>query len=496
MSNNKDSPVEVNIDTEGLENRIVDKFNLKFTALEEMLAKKEKTTALSEKVGSDKPVDFNWKEGIAEMLRSFKKTDNISVDTWQDRRPVDSVSVVTYNEKTKQHEYGLTEKLVETIGTIAQGANNCCIPEIWADKIERDHVYPGSVFLGAWFVNWYPDIEGKPGDTVRICRVAPSVCVDLSCDEPDTVAPVIACPYITLEHDVCATAICKNDMETVQLGLVDAITEGLGSCLQVCVDNYFFNVALSCTNAGTLACTGPMAGSIIVEAMGSMMAGNQSELKPKKLYDTHVIIPIGVVTCVHSEPQNKQNALTVVTHESVVHLKEKHSVQTVKNTLPLTRNELLNIDKIGLKTIHINIKKDTQDITQGLNHCMRNLEIGPTTNAIYVEEMINDSNFMKEKENHTQLTPSIYEIISKISSYCVNHATKQRIGRCFDLIGITNNSKNKRFNSSDQNLHACKGYHAPSRMGVAHAGHQLQLCQPLRGTRRDPRWKTRGSLWS
>jgi len=124
---NDNNPVEVNIDTEGLENRIVDKFNLKFTALEEMLAKKEKTEALSEKVGSDKPVDFDWKQGIAEMLKSFKKTDNISVDTWQDRRPVDAVSVVTYNKETKEHEYGLTEKLVETIGTIAQGANNCCL---------------------------------------------------------------------------------------------------------------------------------------------------------------------------------------------------------------------------------------------------------------------------------------------------------------------------------------------------------------------------------
>ena len=173
----------------------------------------------------------------------------------------------------------MTESLVEAIGTIAQGAANCCIPEIWADKIERDHVYPGSVFLDAWFVKWYDDIEGKPGDTVRICRVAPSVCVDLSCDEPDTVAPLIACPYITLEHDVCATAICKNDMETVQFGLVDAITEGLGSCLQVCVDNYFFNVALSCTNAGTLTCTGPMAGSILLEAMGSMMAGTYMPVK-------------------------------------------------------------------------------------------------------------------------------------------------------------------------------------------------------------------------
>jgi len=277
LSNENESPVEVNIDTEGLENRIVDKFNVKFTALEEMLAKKEKTEALSESTKDNKPVDFDYEKGILERLISERKSDNFTPDEF--RRPVKSVSIVTYNEKTKEHEYSLTESLVETIGTIAQGAANCCIPEIWADKIERDHVYPGSVFLGAWFVNWYDDIENRPGDTVRICRVAPAVCVDLTCDEPSTVAPTIACPSITLEHDVCALAICKNDMECVQTGLLDALNEGLGSCLQVCVDNYFFNVALSCTNAGTLVCTGPMAGSLIVEAMGSMMAGTYTPVK-------------------------------------------------------------------------------------------------------------------------------------------------------------------------------------------------------------------------
>jgi len=471
----EDSPVEVSIDTEGMENRIVEKFNAKFIDLEKMLAQKEKTEALSESTKSNKPVDFDWRNGIAEMLRSFKKSDNIQVDTWQDRRAVDEVSVVTYNEETKQHEYGLTESLVEAIGTIAQGAANCCIPEVWADKIERDHVYPGSVFLGAWFVNWYPDIEGKPGDTVHVCRVAPSVCVDLSCEEPDTVAPVLTCPEITLEHDVCATAICKNDMETVQVGLVDAITEGLGSCLQVCVDNYFFNVALSCTNAGTLSCTTPMSGSILQEAMGSMMAGNQMELKPKKLYSTHVITPISVVTCVASEPPKRQNALFVVLHDLVARLKEKHSVQTVENTLSLTRNELLNIDESGLKTTHINTKKDIQEITPVLNHCMKNLELSLTTNVRYVETMINDSNFTKKEESRTPLIPSIYEIISTISSYCVNPVMKPSIGRCLDLIGITSNSKNKCFNSSDQNLHACKGNHAPCPVDELDAGHQLRI---------------------
>lgn len=272
-----ENPIEVNIDTEGMENRIVEKMNVKFLAIEEMLTAQEKTKALTESLTGDKFVDYNWKDGISENLHSFKKSDNIGTDVWQNRRPMAEVAVRTYNEEKKLHEYKLSEKLVEAIGTLS--TTNCCIPEVWADKIERDHVYPGSVFLGADFVKWYDDIEGKPGDKINICRVAPVICTDLTCEEPDTTAPVVVCPAIELEHDVCATAICKNTMETVQYGLVDAITEGLGSCLQVCVDNYFFHTAMSCTNAGTLVCTGPMAGSILIESMGSMMAGTYLPVK-------------------------------------------------------------------------------------------------------------------------------------------------------------------------------------------------------------------------
>ena len=100
----------------------------------------------------------------------------------------------------------------------------------------------------------------------------------MACVEPDTDAPTITCPDITLEHDVCAYAICKNDIDTVQYGLIDALNAGLGSCLEVCVDNYFFDVALGCNNRGTLANAGPMTGSLILEAMGTMLAGNQGEL--------------------------------------------------------------------------------------------------------------------------------------------------------------------------------------------------------------------------
>jgi len=272
-----ESPIEVSIDTKGMEDRLNNNFNLKFKKLEEMLTAQEKTEALTESVGDNKFVDYDWREGIDEMLRSFRPSDNIRTDAWQDRRPIEKLAIRTYDEKTKKTSYKLSEKLVETIGTIS--TTTCCIPEVWADKIERDHVYPGSVFLDAWFVRWYDDIKGKPGDKINICRVAPAVCTDLTCEEPATTAPVVTCPAIELHHDVCATAICKNTMETVQYGLVDAITEGLGSCLQVCVDNYFFDVALAGDNAGTLTCTGPMAGSIIVEAMGSMMAGTYKPVK-------------------------------------------------------------------------------------------------------------------------------------------------------------------------------------------------------------------------
>jgi len=272
-----ESPVEVSIDTQGMESRIVDKMNVKFLKLEEMLTKQEQTQALTESVGDNKYVDYDWRAGINENLHSFKKSDDIGPGFWQDRRPLKEVAVRTYDEERKKASYQLSEKLVEGIGTIS--TTNCCIPEVWADTIERDHVYPGSVFLDAWFVKWYDDIKGKPGDKINICRVAPAVCTDLTCDEPATTAPEIACPSIELEHDVCATAICKNTMETVQYGLVDAITEGLGSCLQVCVDNYFFDVALSGDNAGTLVCSGPMAGSILLEAMGSMMRGTYLPVK-------------------------------------------------------------------------------------------------------------------------------------------------------------------------------------------------------------------------
>ena len=266
----------------------MDKLMEKMTPPAELKSMTEKKT---------ESVPFDYRKGIEERLHSFKSRVGLDDYRYED---LNKVAVAKYDEATKSTVYTLSE----AIGTVDP---DCCIPEIWADKIERDHVYPGSVFLGAWFMNWYDEIEGKPGDKVHICRVGPATCVDLTCDEPTTTAATVACPYITLEHDACAYTICREDIEDVKVGLVDALNEGLGSCLAVCVDNYFFNVALSCTNGGTVASTGPMTGSLILEAMGSMLAGNQKEenLAGPNLYTrkvNHAPCPMGEPHAGHQLP--------------------------------------------------------------------------------------------------------------------------------------------------------------------------------------------------
>ncbi|MBU0530714.1 MAG: hypothetical protein KKC05_03495 [Nanoarchaeota archaeon] len=267
--------VEINLS--GLKDELSKNTDDKFKRIEELLMKREEAQSLSESK-SYKPEKFDYRAPLEEMLHSFRSSAAIRHDNYVFRdkfeEDFNKIANTKWNEETRKTDYSLTEAMVEAIGSLNP---DCCIPEVWADKIERDHVYPGSVFLGAWFVNWYDDINGRPGDKVHVCRVGPAVCADLSCEEPTTTAATVACPYITLEHDTCAYYICREDIEDVQVGLVDALNEGLGSCLAVCVDNYFFNIALACTNGGTLTHTAEMSGSLLLEAMGSMMAGNRDK---------------------------------------------------------------------------------------------------------------------------------------------------------------------------------------------------------------------------
>lgn len=273
MSN--EQPV-IKIDTSAIAKVMEDRFKLLEKSLEEKFSPVATTKSVSEVKGKA-PVAFDYRVGILNKLNNFSEKLTLQ-DYGKNRRNVEDIAIRTETKKGRSTEtdYSLKESFVEYIGTVSP---TCCIPEIWADKIERDHVYPGSIFLGAWFMNWYTDIQGRPGDTLNICRVGPATCVDLTCDEPSTTAATITCPQIILEHDACAYTICRADIEDVQVGLVDALNEGLGSCLAVCIDNYFFDVALSCTNRGTLTGTGRMTGSLIAEAMATMEAGTYEPAK-------------------------------------------------------------------------------------------------------------------------------------------------------------------------------------------------------------------------
>ena len=186
MSENEQPVININLDK--FTGKMSDIIEQKFLSLEEKLTPAKESKGLVERLNSPKEIkEFDWKRPIEELLLSFKESDYLNADSYKignKREKVDSIVSRRFDKVKRETVYDLqlTEALVETIGTIAQGGNNCAIPEIWSDKIERDHVYPGSVFLGAWFVNWYTDIEGKPGDKVYIPRVGPALCADMSCD--------------------------------------------------------------------------------------------------------------------------------------------------------------------------------------------------------------------------------------------------------------------------------------------------------------------------
>jgi len=203
----------------------------------------------------------DYREKLVESLTTPRETSG-----WKWNGPQD-------NEEAKQvvGEVKVADpKLQEAIGAVT--ATNA-IPEIWAAEVERLSVYPNSAFWGAPYINWKTEIKGKPGDTVNVITVAPVVCADLGCEEPTTTAATIGKVPITLTNQVCAYYICKTDMEDVVPDTIDKLNEGLASCLDVCIDNYFLKQALVGANAGTYTHTAGMTGSLIARAMGSMEAG-------------------------------------------------------------------------------------------------------------------------------------------------------------------------------------------------------------------------------
>jgi len=217
----------------------------------------EETKSETEDLDDESPTDY--RVGLREALTNTKK-DFI----WRGPQDNEEAAKIVGEVKVKD------PKLQEAIGAVT--ATNA-IPEIWAAEVERLSVYPESAFWGAPYINWKKDIQGKPGDTVNVITVGPVTCADLACEEPTTTAASIGKVPITLANKVCAYYICKADMEDVVPDTIDALNEGLASCLSVCIDNYFLTQAQVGANAGTLTEAGALKGTVIAKSMGSMEAG-------------------------------------------------------------------------------------------------------------------------------------------------------------------------------------------------------------------------------
>jgi len=281
--------ITVNFDAKGLEDRLAQKVDSALNDFKKAMTPRMEVEAASETKVSAEPEEFDYRVGVTKWLKENLETNtSLNIERKKVKLPPEEdyfgrqrVLHKAFNLREeivgerKKVSYSLSESLplAEAIGSVNP---DCCIPEVWADDVERQQIYPGSVFWGAWFVRWERGIQGKPGDKVWICTIGTAVATTIAaaCDEPTTLGATFSCKEINLTDYVCAYYLCKNDIESVVPDAIDELNAGLGACLERQIDNYFFDVARTngCT-AGTVTSSSALSGSLIAEAMGSMRNG-------------------------------------------------------------------------------------------------------------------------------------------------------------------------------------------------------------------------------
>ena len=446
----KDNEQTVVVDMTGLEDKVANAVTKAFSGMEERLTAAPSMKSANE-VATPVKVPFNYKKGLAKMIVDDRGGTSASQPIHEGL--YSSEEIPDYISKDDKGNYYITEtpSLVEAIGSFDP---DCNIPQVWADDIQLTHVYGKSIFWGAWFMNWNQGIYQKPGDQVNWTKIPPMVAATLACTEPTTTAPTMECPYCALTGRVCALYICVDDIEDALTGLVDAVNEAIGNCLSVAIDEYFINVALSCTNLGTLADTGPMTGSLLIEAMGTMQMANQNKWKP--LYSgAHIYLPI----CAHLENPKKLSALNVDTQEYPIQLKDKHSAPNVEYILYSTEKETLTTENSGNKTTPTNTKTKREAEIKLTPWSTLNSGKKEETYVTYVNNLMiapEHWSFMSEMEKHIDATPHSLDNILSGLSYSVKDVTTQPIGGLTDLIGNMTCLNNMSFHFSEPNLPSSK----------------------------------------
>jgi hypothetical protein len=159
----------------------------------------------------------------------------------------------------------------EAIGAVSPGS---AIPQIWTSDVERLYVYGQSVFLGAEFVNWKRDIDGRAGNQVNVPTVNVMTATEAtSGTEPTLTAPAVSSVPVTLKEYQAGYYISKANLEDIVDNTIDALNAAVGDAIAKKIDEYFLGQIMATGIGGTLDSSTVAAGTWISKLIGSMEAG-------------------------------------------------------------------------------------------------------------------------------------------------------------------------------------------------------------------------------
>ena len=239
----------VNFDTPNVVNET--KLEAQIAALTAQMSKMiESQVPTPKPLSMDEPTvkpEFDYREGLIAMLKVGSDSGNFVWNGPQD------------------NQYFIEG----TIGALSGGS---AIPEIWAKDVFRCCPYPASAFLGAPYIKWHNDIEGKAGSTVHVITVGRATCGTAGCDEATNTAPTVGAVAITLEEYQCSMYVCRDDLEDMVPDTITELNNALAECIDICIDNAF--IANIIGQGSTLVKgTGNMTAAWIAEAIGTMRSG-------------------------------------------------------------------------------------------------------------------------------------------------------------------------------------------------------------------------------
>ena len=152
-------------------------------------------------------------------------------------------------------------------------AAGSAIPEIWANDVAR--LREEKVVLSQ-VVKWYPDLKGKPGDTLHLPRIS---VITYAAGSPGSGATAQApttdsVPCIITER-IAEVDINRDVAEDAVPSLIDSINERLATAYEYDFDAQVLAILNNpaAAVAGTLTEAGAMKGTVIAKACGSMRAG-------------------------------------------------------------------------------------------------------------------------------------------------------------------------------------------------------------------------------